>query len=348
MRITHKLLLQNAKQLVTERQAQDRSLVCAYLSGSLAATDDIDTALIGGAGDIDLVFVHSYLDQPYRELIPLTKDLHHDIWHVEQSTYDDPKQLRGNPWIGHDLFSKPQVFFDKSHWFDFVLAGAFSKYNLPENVVLRGMHFLSDARKALQTMAFSEQTHAEWLLTYLQALSDSANALAILSGGPLSLRRLVLDFPARAAALDAPEWTGRLIETFSNGVPEMEQYDAWLDEWKQHFSAVSEDEPKGFPIELSPIRTNYYLNAMGFLRETAPMAGIWIMIRTFALYLSTVNDNLSTNAAENSPEYLASLGLAPEDMEVRSETLESFVDDCEELLERWATDRGMPTLAEIL
>ncbi len=344
MRITHKLLVQNAKQLVIERQAQDRSLVCAYLSGSLSATEEIDTVLIGGAGDIDLVFVHSYLDQPYRELIPLNKDLHHDIWHVAQSIYDDPKQLRGNPWIGHDLFSKPVVFYDKHHWFDFVLAGAFSKYNQPENVVQRGVHFLGRARKALQTMAFSEQTHADWLLTYLQALSDSANALAILSGGPISLRRMLLDFPERAAALDASAWTGRLIESFSRGVPTMEQLDAWLAEWKKHFAAVPEDGP----IELSPIRTNYYLKAMQELRESLPMAAVWILIHTFALYLSTVNDQLSTPALDNPAVYLAELGLSPADVAVRSETLEALVDDCEETLERWATDRGLPTLAEIL
>lgn len=343
MRITHKLLLQNAKQLVTERQAQDRSLMCAYLSGSLAATDDIDEALIGGAGDIDLIFVHSYLDQPYRELIPLTKDLHHDIWHVVQSNYDDPKQLRGNPWVGHDLFSKPQVFYDKNHWFDFVLAGAFSKYNLPENIIQRGMHFLNNARKALQTIAFTEQTHAEWLITYLQALSDSANALAILNGGPISMRRLILDFPARAAALDVPEFTSRLIEAYSNGVPGNARMEDWMTEWKEHFSTLPQDGP----IELSPIRTNYYLNAMEAMRENQPMAAVWVMLRTFALYLSTISDSLSTQAVENKPAYLEALSLTTEDIEERSEKLEIFVDDCEETLEQWATTRGLPTLAEI-
>jgi hypothetical protein len=335
-------LLQNAKQLVIERQSQDHSLVCAYLSGSLAASEDVEQALIGGAGDIDLVFVHSYLDQPYRELIPLTKDLHHDIWHVAQSLYDDPKQLRGNPWIGHDLFSKPQVFLDKNHWFDFVLAGAFSKYNLPENVVLRCLHFITAARKGLQTIAFSQQTHAEWLITYLQALSDSTNALALLNGGPLGMRRMILDLPARAAALDAPQWTSRLIEAYSNGVPGAAQLEDWMAEWKTHFSAV----PKDGPIELSPIRTNYYLKAMETLRETQPMASVWIMLRTLALYLSTVSADLSTPGKAGQTQYLAALDLAPENAAERSENLENFVDDCEETLEQWAIAMGVPFLAE--
>lgn len=347
MRITHKLLVQNAKQLVNQRRASDRSLLCAYLSGSFAATDSVEEALIGGAGDIDLVFVHNRLDQPYRELIPLTDDLHHDIWHVAQSAYDDPKQLRGNPWIGHDLFSKPQVFYNHNHWFDFVLAGAFSKYNLPENVVQRGVHFISRARQGLQTMAFSEQAHADWLITYLRALSDSANALAILTGGPLSLRRLILDFPARAAALDDPAWTGRLIEAYSNGVPTQEQFDAWLAEWQRHFARMPQDKPRGYPIELSPVRTNYYKNAMEALRETAPMAAVWILIYTLALYLSTANPELSTDSGDNPSQYLAALALTPEDVAERSQNLEALVDDCEETLEQWATHMGLPGLAQI-
>ena len=343
MRITHKLLLQNAKQLVIERQTQDRSLVCAYLSGSLAATEEMDQALIGGAGDIDLVFVHSYLDQPYRELVPLTKDLHHDIWHVVQATYDDPKQLRGNPWIGHDLFSKPTVFLDKNHWFDFVLAGAFSKYTLPENIIQRSMHFLRTAQAGLRTMTFNEQSLAEWLILYLKSLSAAANALAVLTGGPISMRRLLLDFPARAAALEAPEWTGRLIEAYSQGVPTAEQLEQWIDLWKECFSAT----PNNVPVELSPIRTNYYLKAMESLKETQPMAGIWIMLKTLALYFSTVSTDLSTGAKEEQTQYLTALGLAPQNVAGRIENLENFIDDCEETLEQWAVNRGLPSLAEL-
>lgn len=343
MRITHKLLLQNARQLVSDRRASDRSLLCAYLSGSFAACDDVEEALLGGAGDIDLVFVHNYIDRPYRELIPLTDALHYDIWHVTQSAYDDPKQLRGNPWIGHDLFSKPQVFYNHNHWFDFVLAGAFSKYNQPENVALRGIHFINRARQGLQTIAFHEQAHPDWLITYLNALSDSANALAILTGGPISMRRLVLEFPARAGALREPAWTGRLIEAFSRGVPAEEQLESWLVEWKRHFSQA----PADGPVDLSPVRTRYYLNAMNDLRQNAPMAAVWILIYTFALYLSTVSAELSTGSPNPAPAYLETLGLAPQDMAERSQQLEKFVDDCEETLEQWATHLGLPSLAEL-
>jgi hypothetical protein len=341
MRITHGLLLKNAKQWVMERQAADRSLVCAYLSGSLADSDDAEDALIGGAGDVDVVCVHNSLNPPDRELVRLTDRIHLDIWPVSQSAYEDPKQLRMNPWIGHDLFRKPPVLFDKNHWFDFVLAGAFSNYHQPENVVLRAMYFLNNARERLQSMAFGEVAPAAWLSTYLQTLSDGANLLAVLSDGPLGTRRLLLAFPSRAADLAIPQWTGRLIEAFSRGVPEGDTLAQWIQQWDELFALRT--ETTSMPPDLDPLKIPYYRHAMESFAPSAPMSALWILLFTFG-------QRLAINTEPAPPpvrEMLQAVGLGEETRQEREESLEALIDDAEEVLEDWAKNRGLPELVSL-
>lgn len=341
MRITHGLLLKNARQWVMERQAADRSLVCAYLSGSLADSDAAEDALIGGAGDVDVVCVYNSLNPPDRELVRLTDRIHLDIWTVSQSAYEDPKHLRMNPWLGHDLIRKPPVFFDKNHWFDFVLAGAFSKYNQPENVALRAMYFLNAARERLQAMTFGEVAPQRWLSTYLQTLSDGANLLAVISGGPLSTRRLLQAFPVRAAGLGLPEWTGRLIEAFSRGVPESDTLAQWVRQWDAFFDR--QVETTSMPPNLNPLKLPYYRQAMESLAPTAPMSSLWIL-------LFTLGQQLAINPEVTPPqvtEILQAVGLGEEMRAEREESLEALIDDAEEVLEAWAKNRGLPELVSL-
>jgi hypothetical protein len=341
MRITHGLLLKNAKQWVMERQATDRSLVCAYLSGSLADSDDAEDALIGGAGDVDVVCVHNSLNPPDRELVRLTDRIHLDIWPVSQSAYEDPKLLRMNPWLGHDLIRKPPVLFDKNHWFDFVLAGAFSKYDQPENVALRAMYFLNTARERLQAMAFGEVAPHAWLSAYLQTLSDGANMLAVMADGPLSTRRLLSTFPARAAELGIPQWTGRLIEAFSRGVPEGDTLAQWIRQWDDLFD--SQVETTSIPPDLDPLKIPYYRHAMETFAPSAPMSALWIL-------LFTLGQRLSISKETTPPpiiEMLQAVGLGEETREEREESLEALIDDAEGVLEDWAKNRGLPELVSL-
>lgn len=338
MRITHGLLLKNAKQWVMERQATDRSLVCAYLSGSLADSDDAEDALIGGTGDVDIVCVHNSLNPPDRELVRLTDRIHLDIWPVSQSAYEDPKLLRMNPWLGHDLIRKPPVLFDKNHWFDFVLAGAFSKYDHPENVALRAMYFLNTARERLQAMAFSEVAAHKWLSAYLQTLSDGANLLAVMSDGPLSTRRLLLAFPARAADLGIPQWTGRLIEAFSRGVPESDTLAQWIRQWDELFDR--QVKTTGMPPDLDPLKIPYYRQAMESFAPSAPMSALWILLFTLGQHLAISTETTPPPVIE----ILQSVGLGEDTREEREESLEALIDDAEEVLEEWAQNRGLPEL----
>ena len=55
MRITKDSMLRLARDTALIKANQDRSIVCAYITGSLLSEDPF----IGGSTDIDLFFIHS-------------------------------------------------------------------------------------------------------------------------------------------------------------------------------------------------------------------------------------------------------------------------------------------------
>ncbi|MEW6444986.1 MAG: hypothetical protein AB1479_02980, partial [Pseudomonadota bacterium] len=56
MRVTRDTLIRIAKETAQERAFNDRDIVAAYLTGSLVDQPD---PMLGGAADIDLIFVHA-------------------------------------------------------------------------------------------------------------------------------------------------------------------------------------------------------------------------------------------------------------------------------------------------
>ena len=79
MRVTRESLIRIAKETAQQRAFNDRGIIAAYLSGSLAS-DEVDP-LLGGTTDIDVILVHA--DEPVnrREFVKLTPDFHVDISH---------------------------------------------------------------------------------------------------------------------------------------------------------------------------------------------------------------------------------------------------------------------------
>jgi hypothetical protein len=335
MRINPSIMTQNARQLVRERTAQDRSIVCVYLAGSLLDEDN----RLGGAGDIDLVFVHAYPNgAPRRELLRLSDEVHFDLLHRAQSEYSDPRALRRQPWLGCDLWRKPTVFFEQNHWFDFVLAGAFSQFDSPENSLWRARAALQNARRQ-QMAAYQEQDAARQRLRCLRAVEEGANALALLESTPLGTRRLLLDFPQRAAALDAPQWTAQLIGQFSQELPARETLAGWIDPWRAAYRALQQP-----PLELHPLKENYYAQAAAALVEETPAAALWILLRTWAAL-----DLPGPQPAESAAAYeqlLHTTGLADADLEARFDGLDAWLDGIAETMDELSSAVGLAPVSE--
>jgi len=104
MRITRDLLLSLARDNAAKMAARDRSLVCAYIVGSLLREDPF----LGEVTDIDLVCVHDKEIKQSREIVRVNADIHLDVTHLPQSLFEDTQTLRADPWIGGTL--------DESRW----------------------------------------------------------------------------------------------------------------------------------------------------------------------------------------------------------------------------------------
>ncbi len=214
MRITRDALLKFARSTVEQRTRYNRHVVCVYLTGSLLDEEP----LLGGAADIDLIFIHDIDPDKPREILPLTDTIHLDIAHLSQTQFLQPRSLRTDAWVGSYLVHGPMLLHENQHWFEYTQAAVFAGFNTPEYRLRRARPLAEDARQIwwnLRTGGENAAPGPAAVQGYLRALEQAANAVACLSGPPLTERRFMLQFPDRAAAVDKPGLAQGLVDLYS-------------------------------------------------------------------------------------------------------------------------------------
>ncbi|GAP12874.1 hypothetical protein LARV_00614 [Longilinea arvoryzae] len=277
MRITRETLLKTARDTAAQRARASRDILCIYLTGSLTT----EQPLLGGATDIDLIIVHSNQPAIEREVVRLTDEVSLDIAHYSQHLYQRPRLLRTDAWIGSFLAEDPLQLYDVAHWFEFTQASAAAQFNEPENVIQRARPLAESARQgwlALEGAAETPQT----LRAYLKVIEQAGNAVACLSGSPLTERRFMLNLPERASAIGRPGLADGLADLFTPSEP----LDAgrWTElnaAWQSTLTAAAA-LPEA-PARLHTARRLYYERAVDALREDQPAAALWILLRTWTL-----------------------------------------------------------------
>ncbi len=334
MRITRETLLKIARETATQRVRTNRHLLCIYLTGSLLG----DEALLGGTADIDLVFVHDSMPLQEREVVRVSDDVHLDIAHHAQSVYHQPRNLRKNPWIGSYLCNSPLALHDMQHWFEFTQASVSAQFDLPVNVLERARPLADSARQTwfeLQAGECLADPHTVW--AYIKALENVANAIACLSGPPLTERRFLLNFPQRAEAIDRPGLASGLIDLFTERQPDVHEWEQWLGAWRETFSSASQRDEA--PASLHPCRRSYYERAIHTLKEDHPQAALWLLARTWTRALTCLEEENEHLAAWK--ELTLALGLGDEQLEARLEQFDAYLDTVEETLDQWAKSNGI-------
>src|SRR5574340_1250829 len=239
MRVTREALLRNAKQTAQERAFNDRDIVAAYLTGSLATDTE---PMLGGAADIDIIFVHASEPENGREFVKLTPDFHVDIAHRAKLEFKSPRELRGDPWLGWEMFA-PILLYEREKFFDFVQAAlrAGFEFEGPALTLQRCRVMLSHGRQIWMDLTdVGEKAGPREVAKYMKSLFHAGNAVAELSGPPLFERRFLLEFPAKAEAIERPGLAAGLkglagIESgFDAGIAK-----SWLRDWEDSFLAGS-------------------------------------------------------------------------------------------------------------
>ncbi len=341
MRVTKESLIRIAKETVQERAFNDRFLIAAYLTGSLASDSD---PLLGGTTDIDIIFVHADEPKHRREFVKLTPDFHLDISHRARAEFKRPRELRLDPWLGWEMYD-PQLLFEREKFFEFVQAGlrAGFEFNAPAPALQRSRSLLSHGRQIWRDLLeVSDTVKPADVSTYMKSLYHAVNAVAELAGPPLQERRLMLDFPARAVTAERPGMNAGLLGLLGASTLDVSQISTWVSDWKLAFEAATESSR--VDMRIHPARLNYYekgINAI--LSGETPQAALWPLLQTWTLAVDVLPDH----AVDAWRSACGQLGLTAVGFDEHVEGLDHFLDEVEALLDELAREHGLETSTSI-
>ncbi len=336
MRVDRNSLIRIAKETAQERVFNDRDIIAAYLTGSLAS--DATDPMLGGTADIDIIFVHLTEPKHRREFVRLTPDFHIDISHRAKAEFKRPRELRLDPWLGWEMYD-PQLLFEREKFFEFVQAGlrAGFEFNAPAPALARSRTLLAHARQIWRDLlAIEDMVTPQDVSKYMNSLYHAVNAVAELSGPPLHERRLLLDFPARAEMAQRPGMVAGLYGLLGESALEVDKVNAWLAGWRSDFEAASESSR--VDVRIHPARLNYYEKAIqSMLGGAQPQTALWCLLHTWTLAAEVLPDN-SLNAWRSA---CGQLGLNATGIEERVTALDHFLDEVEALLDELAARYGL-------
>jgi len=333
MHFSPELLRKHARVLVEKKVSQDRSIAAAYLRGSLL----YGSPLLGGAGDIDLVFIHSAPPEVKREIIPLTPEIHFDIVHHDQRLYRDPRALRVDPWLGPTLHDA-EPLHDPRHFLDYTQSGVRSNFSLPETLLARAQPLLEQARRFwLDHQLDPPQGSLPEISRLLQAIQQAANALALISGPPLPTRRLGIQFPDRANQISEDQLSASLTYLLGGRELTVSRLEGWLAPWEE---ALNYFYQQISPVKNHHHKSSYYLQAVkAFLENEQPEAALWPLFFTWTEAISSLPEQV--NFQRDWKKACTVLGFAGKDYRSRLEIFDHFLDQCEQTFDRSTPGTGM-------
>ncbi len=335
MRITRKTLVNLAEQAVLKRTQGGHDIEAVYLIGAVAHRQE---PLLGGAADIDLVFIHrSQPPQPV-ERVALSADIHLDILHRHTSAYEPLRALRENPSLGPELYA-PQVLFKTGFFLERAQAALLADYHAPRYALARARQLMDAARQDwfdLQTAPQPIGPPQIW--RYLQAVEKAANAIVALDGQPLlSTRRFLSDFAARTQALKRTDRQSALLGLLGN-LPDKAQMQAWLPDWETAFQAAV---LRGTPgPALHAARQTYYLKGIqANLQSDRPYTALWPLLYTWTQAVLGLEDDLPLR--QKWAAALQPLEILDEAFAHRLALLDAFLDEIDLHLEQTAAQNGL-------
>ena len=335
MNITNDLLIKLTKDFVAKRVRQNKDLVAVYLTGSTLSGEP----LLGGTTDIDLVFVHKEDPVVEREVQRISYEVSYDIQHHHQSYYTFHRRLRLNPWLGEALNNRHSILYDTDHWLEFIQAGVGNQYHAAESIYKRALPFAEKARSQWFDLEDPQSIgFADWADLYFKTVCTAANAVAILAGPALTTRRLLLDFPARAEAVNRLPMVGDLARLIGSDLSSEKHYQDWHPAWEA--ALISASKAPDCPPNLHAARRGYFVSACDAMTESgAYHAALWPMIETWRLAVQTLNQDVAVQSTWLS--FLDTLDFNEESKENRVAQLDQSIDQAEAVLADWKNAYGI-------
>lgn len=328
MQITPELLRQYAQTFVDKRTSEDYSVLAVYLTGSILTEEN---PFLGGATDIDLVFIHVGDPKTRREILALNDDVHFDILHHPQRSYLDRISLRTDPEMG-PILSEAVALYDPQHFMDLTQASVRGLYHQTENIIQRTHSLSRSAREGW--FQFQPPPHTmkpSEILKYFKILESAANSIALLTGEPLTERRFLINLEQRAKRIGKPGLYPGFLGML--GAPNIDSslLDKWLREWEKMFIAVPKMQATA---GLDPIRLSYYLNGFkSILESDQPVNILWPLLHSWTLAADSLPEN--DPGLKDWQDTLNHLQLLGSGFVERILALDSLLDQVKDAIDTW-------------
>jgi hypothetical protein len=233
--------------------------------------------------------------------------------------------------------NKCNVLHDPQHFLDFTQASVRGQFNRSDFVYERARRQAEHARQIW--LSFHEEKREPVpgeISRYLRLVEHAANAVASLSGHPLTERRFLLNFPGRAEAIDRPGLYPGLLGLLGAPNVNAEILQSWLPEWQSAYESLPGEQA---PARLHPARQAYYQRAFeAMLKSDNPQAVLWPLLRTWTcIAIELPEDNEIQSGWQAA---LEQLGLLGKGFEERIAATDAYLDLVEETLETWADKNG--------
>lgn len=332
MQFSRDVLLKHAQRKVDQEVDRRKGIIAAYLRGSLL----FGSPLLGGAGDIDLVFIHSEEPGTQRELDPLTPDIHFDIAHHAEKRYREPQALRTHPWLGPAL-QEAKPLYDPRHFIDYTQSGVRSNFFTPENTLRRAQQPLEKARAYwMERQLNPPSAGPAEILAFLGAVQGAVNALASLCGPPLPTRRLGFEFLHRTEELQAASVYGAFIRLLGGETLEPPLLQSWLTPWEKTLVALDPSLPTA---GILADKQTYYQSAIqAFIDSERPHSALWPLLYTWTKAVAIPSKEQKENPAWK--EACQELGLWGDLFTNRLAALDAFLDQVREAVDAWSDTQG--------
>jgi hypothetical protein len=293
--------------------------------------------MLGGTADIDIVFVHKTRRQS-RASSSNSRLIFTSIFQRRaKDEFKSPRELRGDPWLGYEMYD-PVLLYEREKFFDFVQASlrAGFEFEQPPLTLQRCRTLLSHGRgNWFDISEHDGEVGPKEIRKYMKSLFHAVNAIAELSGPPIWERRLLHDFPARAAAAQKPGMVAAVYGLLGAANVDADMVKGWLNDWRQAFKLAA--ETPGVDSRIHPTRLNYYEKSIKALLDgDTPLSALWPALHTWTLSAEV----LSGDHLKFWQSACASLGLLDGFAE-KVAGLDHFLDEIEIMFEEIAAANGL-------
>jgi len=334
MKVNRNMLLDATRYYVKEQTNNNPDIACVFLIGSLVG----ENPFLGETTDIDLVFIHNTEPAYTREIRSVSGDFQLDILHYPRRTFNQPRQLRQDPWLGCLFCDVPFVLYDSYHYYDFLRAAVFSNFFTPANTYARSQFFFTQARNRwFEIQKEVNDFSIESVYAYLTTLYDAGNCINCLMGKPLPERRFLSGLEACTTYLGRPGLASGMRDLFAINDYQGFAWDAYIQQLKNAFNALSE---KSYcPPQYSAVRFSYYQQAISFYQTDRPDEALWVLFWVWTNIIHT----LPKSAAEVQEwkNFCDQIAFTPDNFSLKVQNLDSYLDAVNETSLEWQKVSGL-------